>query len=327
MEGNYVFILQGRGQAEDMVDRRKIRMGNRKARKICIMFCLFSLLNFLVAGLAYPQGLIIMAKKVSGELPLDPAGEIWQKASPLEIPLAAQVMAKPRIYDSKIKSLNVRAVHNTRDIVFLVEWTDDSRDALLDIGEFSDSVALEFPSFNAKSKPHFAMGDEENASNIWYWKAAWQERLESRKSDTTADETGGGIYPGTAVQKRLSPIENISAQGFGSAKEMERAEVQNITGNGKWQSGRWKVVFKRALATQESLNVKFREGGVTPVAFAVWDGISGDRGGRKVVSTWYYVALETEDKKTVYIYAVMALVAAAGIEAGIIFWIRKKRRR
>lgn len=50
---------------------------------------------------------------------------------------------------------------------------------------------------------------------------------------------------------------------------MERAEVQNITGSGTWQSGRWKVVFKRALATQENLNVKFREGGVTPVAFAV----------------------------------------------------------
>lgn len=307
--------------------RTEMRKHRGQGGEISIIFYIFSILILVFAGAAYPQGLVVMAKKVSGELPLDPAGEIWQKAPSLEIPLAAQVMAKPRIYDSKIKSLSIRALHNTKDIAFLVEWADHARDASLDIGEFSDAVALEFPSSNARGKPHFAMGDEENASNIWYWKAAWQERLDGNKSYAAADDFAGGMQAGNPVSRRTSPVENINAQGFGSANEMEKAEVQNITGNGKWQSNKWKVVFKRALTTPESLNVSFKEGGVTPIAFAVWDGISGDRGGRKVVSTWYYVGLETEEKKTIYLYAVIALVAAAGIETGIIFGIRKKRRR
>ncbi len=192
--------------------------------------------------------------------------------------------------------------------------------------KFSDVVALEFPSTSAAAKPHFAMGDKENTVNIWVWKASWQKTANSEKLYASVDDFLGGVLSDNPVSKpRKSPIENIVAQGFGSATDMEKSEIQDVAGNGKWESKKWSVVFKRTLTSRDKYDVSFKEGGVTPVAFAVWNGSDSDRGGRKVVSTWYYVGLETEEKKTTYIYPVIALFASAGIVAGLVFVIRKRR--
>lgn len=288
---------------------------------------LFSVLCVLLfADYVYPQGLVVMAKKVSVELPLDPGDNLWRTASGLTVPLAPQVMAKPRIYESKIKELKVRAMHNTKDIAFLVEWEDPTEDSLVDVDKFSDALALQFPSQTAKEKPHFAMGDKENTVNIWFWKAAWQKVGEGERLYAMVDDFAGGIEVGNPVSKpRATPVENIIAQGFGSATDMQKADNQNVTGKGLRDGNKWMVVFKRPLSSSERFEALFKEGGVTPVAFAVWDGSNGDRGGRKVVSTWYYVGLETEEKKTTYIYPVIAFIVTAAILAGIVFLIRKKR--
>lgn len=294
-----------------------------KVFAFCYLFCILIL---LMVGVAYSQGLVVMAKKVSGELPLDPAHGLWKGPATLEIPLAPQVMAKPRTYESPIKNLRVRALHNSREIAFLVEWDDQTEDSSLDLNKFSDAVALEFPSASAAAKPHFAMGDRENMVNIWTWKATWQKASDSEKMYASVDDFVGGVLADNPISKpRKSPIENIIAQGFGSATDMEKSEIQNIAGNSKWESKKWSVVFRRALTSPDKFDVSFKEGGVTPIAFAVWNGSDGDRGGRKVVSTWYYVGLETEEKKTIYIYPVIAFIVSAGLVAGLVFLIRKRR--
>lgn len=306
------------------MEERREKTENR--RQTFVMFILLSLLCILLTDYAYSQGLIVMAKKVSGELPSDPKDGMWGKAVAINVPLAPQVMAKPRIYESKIKELKVRAMHNTREIAFLVEWEDPSEDSSVDIDKFSDALALQFPSQTAKEKPHFAMGDKENTVNIWFWKATWQKTVEAERLYVMVDDFAGGIEVGNPVSKpRATPVENIIAQGFGSATDMEKADNQNVTGKGLRDGNKWIVLFKRPLSSSERFEALFREGGVTPVAFAVWDGSEGNRGGRKVVSTWYYVGLETEEKKTTYIYPVIAFVVTSAILAGIIFLIRKKR--
>lgn len=289
-------------------------------------FLLFTLHCSLFTDYAGAQGLIVMAKKVSGDLPLDPKDSLWERSVAINIPLFPQVMAKPRVYESKIKELKVRAMHNTKEIAFRVEWEDPTEDSAVDIDKFSDAVALEFPSQNAKKKPHFAMGDKEDAVNIWFWKASWQRPSEEGRLYAMVDDFAGGLEVGNPVSKiRSNPVENIIAQGFGSATDMEKADNQNITGKGLRDGNRWVVVFKRPLSSQERFDALFKEGGVTPVAFAVWDGSEENRGGKKVVSTWYYVGLETEEKKTTYIYPVAAFIVTSFILGGIIFLIRKKR--
>lgn len=293
-----------------------------------VTFFLLTVCCFLFTGKAvYSQGLVIMAGKVSGELPLDPADSLWNRASSIEIPLAAQVMAKPRIYKSSLSHLKVKALHNTKDVAFLVEWPDDTEDLFSDVNKFSDAVALEFPSSSAAAKPHFAMGDKENTVNIWFWKALWQTASDDNMTYATTDDFAGGVQAGNPIsQTRTSPAENIIAQGYGSATDMEKSETQNITAEGRWRSDRWAVVMKRNMTSQDKFNVSFREGGVTPVAFAVWNGSEADRGGRKVISTWYYVGLETEEKKTTYAYPVFAFIGAAGAETLIILGLRKRRK-
>ncbi len=299
------------------------RTETNRPLKIGIMLC--SMIMLLIS-LAYSQGLVVMAKKVIGEIPSDPKDSMWAKAVAINVPLVPQVMAKPRIYESKIKELKVKALHNTKEIAFLVEWEDPTEDSTVDIDKFSDAVALEFPSQTTREKPHFAMGDKENTVNIWFWKAAWQRQQEEGRLYAMVDDFAGGIEVGNPVSKaRPVPVENIIAQGFGSATDLQKADNQNVSGKGVRDGNKWIVLFKRPIASSEKFEALFKEGGVTPVAFAVWNGSEGDRGGRKVVSTWYYVGLETEERTTTYIYPVIALITTSAILAGIISLLRKRR--
>ena len=281
---------------------------------------------FFFAGYVYSQGLVVMAKKVSGELPVDPGDSLWRTASGLAVPLAPQVMAKPRIYESEIKELNVKALHNSKEIAFLLEWEDLTEDSSIDIDKFSDAVALEFPAHSINGRPHFAMGDRDNLVNIWLWKASWQKTEEQRRLYAMVDDFAGGIEVDNPVSvKRRYPVENLIANGFGSATDLKKSPDQDIIAKGIRDGKRWLVVFKRSLSSQEKSEVSFKEGAVTPVAFAVWNGSEGHAGGRKVVSTWYYVGLETEERIGTYIYPVIAFIMSAAIMTGIIFIIRKKR--
>ncbi|MGD2079885.1 MAG: ethylbenzene dehydrogenase-related protein [Nitrospirota bacterium] len=306
---------------------------------LCFALCAVIVLH---ASDASARGLVFLAKKVAGDLPLEAGDQVWETAEALEVPLSAQVMEKPRVYETSVEKLRIRAIHNSSDIAFLVEWEDETEDKVLDLDRFSDAAAVEFPSSAAKSKPHFAMGDDDNPVNIWYWKAAWQKdgvhehqkaaegeyapRFYTADNHVLLDDFLPGVLAGNPVSTQVrSPVENIVASSFGSATDMEKSDNQDIGGAGKWDSGRWAVVFKRAVASEDKYDASFAEGRVTPVSFAVWDGSENHTGGRKSVSTWYFVGLETEEKATVYIYPMVAFLAALAIEAAIIMGIRKRR--
>jgi hypothetical protein len=305
---------------------RSCRSGLSQNLNKIVTSLILSIMLSLLANYASAQGLVVMAKKISGEVPSDPGDSMWRNAPALSIPLAPQVMAKPRIYESKIKELKVRAIHNTRDIAFLVEWEDPTEDASIDIDKFSDAVALEFPSQASKEKPHFAMGDRENPINIWFWRASWQKADERERLYAMVDEFAGGLQVGNPVSvKRTYPVENLIAEGFGSATDIKKADNQDIVAKGIRDGKKWLVVFKRSLSSSDKFEVSFKEGGVIPVAFAVWDGSEGHRGGRKVVSTWYYVGLETEERTGTYVYPVIAFLVTGVIMAVVVFAIRKRR--
>ncbi len=63
-------------------------------------------------------------------------------------------------------------------------------------------------------------------------------------------------------------------------------QAQVIKGEGRWASGKWRVVMVRSLKTANPLDVQFEPGQSTALAFAVWDGAQGDRDGQKAVSVW-----------------------------------------
>ncbi len=312
-----------------------------KGKFFCILFSVLCIL--FLTGVAYSQGVVIMAKKVSTDLPLDPDNELWQRAPELNIPLFAQVMARPRIYDNSVKNIRVRALHNSDEIAFLLEWQDETKDTILDVDKFPDAVAVEFPSTKSGEIPHFGMGDEETPVNMWYWKSIWQ----TPESQTISAEANGkaeeyaphfrtdekthifvddwlpGVLAGNPISTPgHSSIENIVAEGFGSATDNEKRSKIKVSGAGRWKDGRWEVVFIRRLSSEDVYDVSFREGEVVPLAFAVWNGNDGNRGGRKAISTWYYVALEKGREIRAFILPLIAFLTILGLE---LYLIRRRR--
>jgi len=214
----------------------------------------------------------ITAKRISVDIPDGPENSLWKRTTAFKIPLML-LWQKP---DSPNRLINVKALYNEKNIAFLVEWKDDTKNTLLDIDTFRDGVALQFPAQKG-AKPDFWMGHGEGKKaegmvNIWFWKADTQEDIDN------------GIKP-----IPQDPVENLISGGFGTLAF--KKDPRQVYGKGIYKNRTWRVVFKRTFSGTES-NANFARGKLTPVSFAVWDGGESDVDGRKAVSTWYYVVPE-----------------------------------
>src|SRR5690606_14269954 len=90
-----------------------------------------------------------------------------------------------------------------------------------------------------------------------------------------------------ARRGRTSPVEDLSAMGFGSLTS--QAE-QTASGRGVFERG-WHVILSTPLAGGEH-KTALRPGLTTSIAFAIWDGGAGNRGSRKQWSNWTELELE-----------------------------------
>ena len=231
----------------------------------------------------------IVAKRISEDISDNTEDALWNRVTAFRVPLmrisqktdpnvkALYLETKSTITDSLDGLINVKALYNEKDIAFLVEWSDATRNVLLDVDKFRDGVALQFP-VNNSAEPTFRMGqgegkDNKGMVNIWFWKADVQEFIDK------------GTQP-----LPQGPVENLMAGGIGTLKLIEK-DSQQIFGKGVWKDGKWSVVFKRTFNRAEG-NAKFIVGKFTPISFAVWDGGEGNVDGRKAVSVWYYVVPE-----------------------------------
>ena len=59
-----------------------------------------------------------------------------------------------------------------------------------------------------------------------------------------------------------------------------------------YQTGSYRVQYVRRLQASGSHAASLQLGGVTPVAFAVWNGAAGDRDGKKSVTIWQELLIE-----------------------------------
>ncbi len=251
---------------------------------------------------------VVKVKLFEGDqLPSEPLDENWNKATPVEIPIAGQIIAAPRHWMPSVDAIMIRALYNKDEIAFFVEW-DDSTNKQEEI--FRDAVALQFPTKIPESlkKPYFAMGDSSGAVNLWSWKAYWHEGF-------------GQIVE--APEQEPGTVSELNAKGFKSVIT-QPTESQNITGKGIYQNGRWKVVFKRTLKTEDAKrDIQFEIGKLIPIAFAVWDGSNSDVSGQKSVSSWYYISLEKSVPKTVFVYVLIAVVMGASVELWFVARLRR----
>lgn len=252
---------------------------------------------------------VVVKVKLSegGQLPVDPLDDVWNTVSAMEIPLAGQIIADPRKWDPSVDSISIKALYNKAEIAFLLEW-DDRTNKQEDV--FRDAVSIQFPKKipDSLKKPYFAMGDSSGAVNLWYWKAYWDGGFGATVESPASE-------PGEVVELTARGFEKITPQP---------PESQDVTGKGIYQNGRWKVIFKRTLKTEDDKgDLQFEIGKLIPVAFAVWDGSNSDAGGRKSVSAWYYVLLEKPVPKTVFAYVLIAIIMGTSVELWFVARLRR----
>jgi hypothetical protein len=94
-------------------------------------------------------------------------------------------------------------------------------------------------------------------------------------------------------------------------------------------TGVWRVVFTRAMKTTDAQDAQFELGTFPNIAFAVWDGKKLDSadlkesGSQKAVSSWWYFNAEPPPDYSIYLYGLVAVVLAAGVEFVIIRKVQK----
>ncbi len=245
-------------------------------------------------ALAQGEDVAVRLMLTEQDLPVDdPFAAAWDEVKASTFTLAPQVHWPERLLDATVKSVKVRGLHNGERLAVLLEYQDPTEDA-------ADAAGIEF--MVGEHKAHFAHGQKMlqvpgGPVNIWYWK---------NKSGKAVD---------------------MSAKGFGTLRPQKH---QDVTAKGGWRDGTWRVVFSRALATENAdQDVQIVPGEWTNVAFAMWDGKvleSGEqkeKGSRKAISSWWYFRAERPADYSVFLYAFLGLGIAVLFEVALVQKLKK----
>jgi DMSO reductase family type II enzyme heme b subunit len=283
------------------------------------------------------ESVVVRVKLIQGEVPTDPTAPIWEKVPATEFPLSPQVHWQKRIGTVTVKSLKVRGVHNNKQIAFLLEYADPTPDA-------ADAAALEF--MVGDKKAHFAHGQpmgqvEGGPVNIWYWRndtpgAAdmTAQGFGTLRKEAQQDVQAKGVWKNEKTkikfkERKVSVRKDDKGNMVKDPKTGDPVVDEETKVVEQEATGVWRVVFTRALTTTDKEDVQIQPGTFPNIAFAVWDGKkleSGDvkeSGSQKAVSSWWYFNAEPPTDYAIYLYGLMAVVLAAGVEFVIIRKVKK----
>lgn len=269
---------------------------------------------------------VLQAAPVEGALPDRADDAAWASAARMDVRLAGQAVAAPRWQNPSVELVTLRALYNDKDIAFLVEWDDPFKDATHDDAKafnpndirkpgaynsyvapdemvqrklklYRDSIALQFPVKppQGTTKPHFLRGNGSNPVQLWHWRA---------------DQD---------VPGKRAVIESI-ARGWQQVPKAQPDDKQQISGKAVWNQGRWRLVMTRPLITEDRNDVQFVKGRFIPLAVNAWDGSNGEHGLIMSLSSWHYILLKAPVPWTVFLYAVLAVIAA-----GLLCWWLARR--
>jgi len=250
-----------------------------------------------------------VSKRTKSDKLLDASSRFWESTDSYSIPISRLWQSDNANY----QTVKVQAVYNSKYIAIKLEWEDLTlEESLYRVQDFQDAAAIQF-SIDGTMDFH-GMGSKDHPTDIWFWKAEWQMQQNSntdsdielaysnRVSDSDIEhypnefnDTAflGGRDAGNTNSKieRSSSVENVSAVGPQTVTTNPE-KSQNVNGRGIWDGKKWSVVFVREFRPKSKQQVKFKQGGIIPVGFAVWNGSENDRNGQKMVSTWYELELK-----------------------------------
>ena len=253
-------------------------------------------------------------------LPADaPHAPLWADVPSITVPVVAQAVTMPILEQATLDSVQVQAVSDGREIVWRLTWADQTPDMNVDAGRFSDAAAIQFPVTSGAS---FMMGDYGKRVQILHWKGIWQKDVDEGFQDVQdlhpnywtdlywfaegsfpyrvpesfdrpeSRQWFAGFQAGNPLAdfERHNPVEELVAEGYGTLTH-QAAEVTR--GRGAWKDGRWSVLFRRPLVTDDANDYQFSVDARGHMGVAVWEGSAGNVGGRKHWSDWFEFRMQS----------------------------------
>lgn len=260
------------------------------------------------------------------EIPFrDVNSQLWSSAPVTRVKMLPQNVIPPHNTHPSIDEVQVRSVHASGWIAFLLEWNDSTRNAIVDADKFVDQVAIQLP-LDPKNPQNYMMGNKGGRVHIIHWKAIWQDDIELGYRDVqnahpnywvdmyhfheqplyaegefpqepyaeqfkTPEELNymPGLYARNPVSvlNRTEPVEEAMAEGFGTFTTHPR---QNARGWGKWENGKWRVIIARPLISDDANDAPLAD--TTSIAFAVWNGEFQNVGARKHYAPWMHLIVK-----------------------------------
>ena len=220
--------------------------------------------------------------------------DVWSSLPVREVELMYQVTVLPWP-KSLVSKLTFKTFHNKKDIYFYLNWKDDTENRTLDIGKFSDACAVMFPLENEVSPATIMMGFM-GKTNIWQWKASQDKDYWLKKSPSV--KTYVDIYYPFEEKELFIVSKDILKSAANDLISIRVGTVtpkenQNVQGRGFWEREAWHVVLKRSLLRVDpEVDAAFDSVKSRYCAFGVWNGETGDRGGRKSISEWFELKLQ-----------------------------------
>ena len=249
-------------------------------------------LTWYQVPLVSSQGIVIRAHFKEGPVPTHPSDSAWESVAPLPLPLSGQIITRPVWPEPSARALSIRSIHNGKEVAFLMEWQDATKNESLTPGVFRDGAAIALPLGVAPA--FFCMGQLDHYVNIWHWKADWQsdvDRRAARSKEARRKRKGPRRFE--VIPRRPSSVEDLIGGGFSTLTS--KAGQGRIKGQAEWVRGVWRVVMKRPLTVKgddldnEAILVPGR---MQAVAFAVWNGENKERNGQKAVASWMQLQID-----------------------------------
>ena len=201
-----------------------------------------------------------------------------------------------------VTHVKVRAVHDGQQLALRFEWGDSTPNREVGVDRFRDAVAVGFPTRQAERVPSPFMGDPDHPVNLWQWTADFDANARGQGgfAERYPHTEGVWYFPQDSEVTRevrgwrgTEPVIELVATGFGT---VERRLSQNVRGVSRYTEGRWEVVLRRALATGNPEETRFRAGESTWVILAVWDGEKREVNGKKSVTMmWTPLTLQSTE--------------------------------
>ena len=271
---------------------------------------------------------IIRALRVAGPLPDGIEDPAWDEAKEVTIPLTGQATYAPRWQIPAVTDISVRVAFNEDEVAFRLAWddrfadtlavdstramaegysADDTYPVIFPDGErvrgwFADAVEVMIPVHNEDNLvlPHFVYGNPGQPVDLWRWRA---------------DHQYGAGQPA---------VIELRANGADTPPEAHAPESQLASGSGSWVEGRWTLVIRRPLRTEDaSGEVQLTSGRLVPVAFHVWEGANGETGLRMSLSSWMYLDLNEPAPFIAYLGVLLAVGLAVLAEWALVRLVRR----